>query len=89
MCWFLSFPYILKWSKEHAKCFEVIDTATPSKLLVSTRIAGLLKNSSEVKLALMTNEEAIDLLAHGAGLDFEEVPHAVAEVVALCGRLPL
>ena len=80
----------MKWSKEHAKCFEVIDTATPSKLLVSTRIAGLLKNSSEeVKLALMTNEEAIDLLAHGAGLDFEEVPHAVAEVVALCGRLPL
>ena len=79
----------MKWSKEHAKCFEVIDTTTPSKLLVSTRIAGLLKNSSEVKLALMTNEEAIDLLAHGAGLDFEEVTHAVAEVVALCGRLPL
>ena len=76
----------MKWSKEHAKCFEVIDTATPSKLLVSTRIAGLLKNSSEVKLALMTNEEAIDLLAHGAGLDFEQVPHVVAEVVALCGR---
>ena len=89
MCWFLSLPYILKWSKEHAKCFEVIDTATPSKLLVSTRIGGLLKNSSEVKLALMTNEEAIDLLAHGAGLDYEEGPHAVAEVVALCGRLPL
>ena len=86
MCWFLSLPYIMKWSKEHAKCFEVIDTATPSKLLVSTRIAGLLKNSSEVKLALMTNEEAVDLLAHGAGLDFEEVPHAVAEVVGLCGR---
>ena len=64
----------------------VTDTATPSKLLVSTRIAGLLKNSSEVKLALMTNEEAIDLLAHGAGLDFEEVPHAVAEVAGLCGR---
>ena len=80
----------MKWSKQHAKCFDVIDHATPSKLLVSTRIASLLKNSSEeVKLALMTNEEAIDLLAHGAGLDFEEVPHAVAEVVALCGRLPL
>ena len=79
----------MKWSKEHAKCFEVIDIATSSKLLVSTRIAGLLKNSSEVKLALMTNEEAIDLLAHGAGLDFQEVPHAVAEVVELCGRLPL
>ena len=78
-----------QWDKQHAKCFDVIDNTTESKLLVSTRIVGLLKNSSEVKLALMTNEEAIDLLAHGAGLDFEEVPHAVAEVVALCGRLPL
>ena len=47
----------MKWVKQHAKCFEVIDIDTLSKLLVSTRIAGLLKNSSEeVKLALMTNE---------------------------------
>ena len=37
----------------------------------------------------MTNEEAIDLLAHGAGLDFEELSAAMLEVVGLCGRLPL
>ena len=76
--------------KQHAKCFDCIDTATPSKLLISTRISGLLKSSSdEVKLALMTNEEAIDLLAHGAGLDHESIPAVVLEVVGLCGRLPV
>jgi hypothetical protein len=36
-----------------------------------------------------TNEEAIDLLAHGAGLDSRELPAAMLEVVGLCGRLPL
>lgn len=77
------------WDKQHAKCFDVIDNSTPSKLLVSTRISGLLKNSSEIKLALMTHAESIDLLAHGAGLDFAELPHALAEVAGLCGRLPL
>ena len=80
---------MLQGDKQHAKCFDVIDTTTPSKLLVSTRISGLLKKSDEIKLALMTNEEAIDLLAHGAGLDFEQLPHAIAEVASLCGRLPL
>jgi hypothetical protein len=37
----------------------------------------------------MNTEEAIDLLAHGAGLDFAEIPAAMLEVVGLCGRLPL
>jgi hypothetical protein len=77
------------WDKQHAKCFDVIDSSTPSKLLISTRISGLLRSSIELQLALMTNEEAIDLLAHGAGLDTEELPAAMLEVVGLCGRLPL
>jgi hypothetical protein len=49
----------------------------------------LLKSSIEIQLALMTNEEAIDLLAHAAHLDFGELGAAVLEVVGLCGRLPL
>jgi hypothetical protein len=77
------------WDKQHAKCFNVIDSSTSSKLLVSTRISGLLKSSIEIQLALMTNVEAIDLLAHGAGLDSGELPAAMLEVVGLCGRLPL
>ena len=75
-----------QWDEKHVKCFNVIDTTTPSKLLVSTRVTGLVRNSSEVKLGLMTHDEAIDLLAHAAGLDFDELPHAMAEVVRLCGR---
>jgi hypothetical protein len=77
------------WDKAHAKCFDVVDTATSSKLLVSTRISGLIKSSTEIQLELMSIGESIDLLSHGAGLDYEELSAAMLEVVGLCGRLPL
>jgi hypothetical protein len=76
-------------------------------MLVSTRIGGLIKESSEVKLALMvcgvykrsasisflshllieiqTIEEAVDMLAHGAGLDSASSPPSLLEVARLCG----
>ena len=68
---------------------NIVDTKTASKMLVSSRISGLVKNSTEVKLALMTTEESVNMLAHGSGLDAQEIPAELVEVAGLCGRLPL
>ena len=65
---------------------NIIDRETTSKVLVSSRISGLIKGSTEVKLALMTTAESVDLLAHGAGLDAEAIPPSLVEVARLCGR---
>ena len=77
------------WHTEHFKMLNIVDVETSSRILVSSRISGLIKNSTEVKLALMTTEEAVEMLAHGCGLDAQEVPAELIEVVGLCGRLPL
>jgi hypothetical protein len=57
-------------------------------VLLSTRISGLLSSSvcTEVALSLMTTQEAIELLAHGPGLDSEVISPTVVEVAKLCGR---
>ena len=68
---------------------NIVDTKTASKVLVSSRISGLVKNSTEVKLALMTTEESVNMLAHASGLDAQEIPAELVEVAGLCGRLPL
>ena len=68
---------------------NIIDRETTSKVLVSSRISGLIKGSTEVKLALMTTAESVDLLAHGAGLDAEAIPPSLVEVAKLCGRYVL
>ena len=77
------------WHAEHFKMLNIVDVDTTSRVLVSSRISGLIKNSTEVKLALMTTAEAVEMLAHGCGLDAQETPAQLIEVVGLCGRLPL
>ena len=77
------------WDAEHFHMLNIVDTKTASKVLVSSRISGLVKNSTEVKLALMTTEESVNMLAHGSGLDAQEIPAELVEVAGLCGRLPL
>ena len=71
--------------------FDIIDKATNSRCLVSTRIRGLVSSNActEVKLGLMSTQEAIELLAHGSGLDSVAVCPSMIEVSKLCGNLPL
>jgi hypothetical protein len=68
---------------------DIIDVDTHSRVLCSSRISGLITQSTLVKLSLMTMEEAVELLSHASGLDDVEVSSAVVEVAKLCGRLPL
>jgi hypothetical protein len=67
----------------------VVDPTAGSKILVSSRISGLLQGSTEVKLALMTVSQSVEMLSHAAGLDSAELSTSLVEVAKICGRLPL
>jgi hypothetical protein len=77
------------WDVEHCKYLNVVDPTTGSKILVSSRISGLLSGSTEVKLSIMTVSESIEMLSHAAGLDSVELSASLVEVTKICGRLPL
>lgn len=75
------------------KPLNVIDPDTPSKLLVTTRIRGLVKGGAEVDVGSLSEAEALDLLTAAAGIDLasqDEAARGLAmQVVNLCGRLAL
>jgi hypothetical protein len=74
-------------------CVDVTDS-TASRVLVTTRIKGLLPAGSaeHVSIGLPSKEEALELLCRSAGVALSSTqapPREAAEVVELCGRLPL
>ena len=77
------------WDREHCKYLDIVDPTTGSKVLVSSRISGLLQGSTEVKLALMTVSQSVEMLSHAAGLDSAELSASLVDVAKICGRLPL
>jgi hypothetical protein len=83
------------WDAQTEKSLSCIDPDNSSKLLVTTRIRGLLKNSAEVELGVLPKEEALKLLLSSAEVDPEDVEEGseefrrVTEIVQLCGLLPL
>ena len=83
------------WDPKYEKPLNCIDPDTKSRLLVTTRIRGILNNSSEVELGVLGAGEALKLLLASAGLDEAEVEEGsderryAAEIVEICGRLPL
>ena len=60
---------------------------------MTTRIAGLLKNTSEVEVGVLTQSDALVMLLSAAGMSEEVLDETATrqanEVVELCGRLPL
>ena len=77
------------WDSSHEACFACIDTNTPSRLLVTTRIKGILQEATEVELALLGLQESVELLAGVAEIDTAQIPPACLAIAQLCGRLPL
>ena len=71
------------------RAFDCIDETTNSKLLVTTRIKGVLSGSAEVQLELLSVAESVELLLGVAQLDTAAAPNACLEIAQLCGRLPL
>jgi len=79
------------WDAAHEKALNCIDEKTTSRLLVTSRIRGLVQGSSEVSLDLMSSEEAVDLVLRTGGVEHPTQDDAnAAEVISLfCDRLPL
>jgi hypothetical protein len=83
------------WETEHEKFLSCVDPNSASKLLVTTRIRGLIAGCEEVSLNLLSPGESVDLLLRTAQVeDAGEAPHsavraAALEIAALCGNLPL
>jgi hypothetical protein len=73
----------------HEDFLNFIDDTTRSKVLVSSRVRGVLDGAEIVDIGLPNEEEAVQMLLAVAGLPFATAPHAVKEVVKLCGCLPL
>ena len=71
----------------------MIDPDTSSKLMVTTRIRGLIKGGSEVAIGTLSQVDALKLLAATAEVDEYEENHGqyrmACEVVELCGCLAL
>ena len=89
-----------QWEPQFERALNVIDPDTSSKLMVTTRIRGLIQGGSEVAIGTLSQHDALKLLAATAQVD-EYVPqevggtedddqyHMACEVVELCGCLAL
>jgi hypothetical protein len=76
------------WDPAHE---AVLNTANAdSATMVTTRIKGLLADAAQVELGLPSTDESVRLLLAAAGLDHcGSPPPEAAEVVRICGNLPL
>eukprot|EP00937_MAST-01D_sp_MAST-1D-sp2_P003028 g3028.t1 len=79
------------WKAEHEKLLNCVDSDTTSKLLVTTRICGLLKQCEEVNLNLLSEDEAIELLLSTGEADdsVDGAQEAARAICKLVGNLPL
>ena len=83
------------WETRHEKPLHVIDQDNASKLLVTTRIRGIVKGASEVDVGTLSDREALELLCATAGIELEsldedeEARGLVNEVVTMTGKLTL
>ena len=82
------------WDPKHEKPLNCIDPDNSSRILVTTRIRGLLKNATEIDVGVLSQPEALKLLLSSADVDdeLEEGSSeylAAIEMVELCGGLPL
>ena len=90
----------IQWEAQVERALNVIDPDTSSKLMVTTRIRGLIKGGSEVAIGTLSQVDALKLLAATAQVD-EYVPpekgqaehdgqyHMACEVLELCSCLAL
>jgi tetratricopeptide (TPR) repeat protein len=78
------------WDKTHERQLNCIDPVSTSKVLVTTRIRGLVQGCDLLALGLLEPDGAAELLLRTGGVETTAASTAAAEkVVALCGYLPL
>ena len=70
---------VLAGDIEFANAFSCVDPENSSKMLLTTRIKGL--------IAKGMLEASVELLANVAQLDTDQVPPICLEIAQLCGKL--
>ena len=78
------------WDVSVEKQLNFLDESTPSRLLLSTRIRGLVPGAAEVQLTLLSPQESVEMLMLMSGLSYAADSSAeLLQISFLCGRLPL
>ena len=77
------------WRRGDVDAFDVLGSRC--RALITTRDAGLLTSlgGAHYVVELLTDAEALGLLAVSAGIESDVLPAEAHEVLAECGRLPL
>ena len=84
------------WEEQHETELNFADVGAGSKVLISTRMKGLLTGAHQLEVGLPLALDAARMLLSVAGVNdvsssssTSNMPTGVPEVVDLCGRLPL
>eukprot|EP01043_Picozoa_sp_COSAG02_P005076 COSAG02_NODE_135_length_34565_cov_80.368856_30_plen_1468_part_00 len=77
------------WEAEHETKLNFVDASAGSKVLISTRIKGLLEGGHQMEVGLPSPADSSRMLLSAAGAEESSQPKGVPEIVDLCGRLPL
>lgn len=85
------------WDAEHESLLNFVDTETKSKVLLSSRLRGVILDGLAnqlstviVDISLPSEDDAIKMLLSTGGMSVDQsVPPAAYELVKLCNRLPL
>jgi hypothetical protein len=77
------------WRREDVDWFDVLGPRC--RAMITTRDSGLLTSLGGVhhQVELLTDAEALNLLAQAAGIEREKLPSEAADLIAECGQLPL
>ena len=69
---------------------DVIDDTTSSRVLLSSRVRGLLERADDiVDVGLPTEDEAVSMLLSTAGMKLDTTPPEALAIVKFCNLLPL
>jgi len=80
------------WEEVHETELNFADVSAGSKVLISTRVKGLLAGAHQVEVCLPSASDSSRMLLTAADVADDEhgsPPKGVEEIVDLCGRLPL
>eukprot|EP01052_Picozoa_sp_SAG31_P030464 SAG31_NODE_3127_length_4646_cov_6.057620_2_plen_484_part_00 len=79
------------WEAEHEGRLQFVDKDAGAKVLISSRVRGLLTGADIVDIGLPSEDEAVEMLLASAGADMAgaSAPEEARTVVRLCKLLPL
>jgi hypothetical protein len=79
------------WNATIAEDASFLDQETPSRLLISTRLRGLLPGATEVKISVMSLQDSVEMLVSMASIvvDASSTDPELTYICHLAGRLPL